>query len=339
MRAFWRNVCLAVVLCVVFLAAPDAGTAHVGLLNELVPTLGAVQIRTTSMKNVKYCRLNDIAAAYGMKITRTGTTCTLQGKFSKLVLTHNKRFGACNTSKLSFLFAPWITTSSVWISELDYRQVLLPLISPKALTKHAPRTICIDPGHGGTDQGTKGRRYKEKDVNLRVALKLRDRLRALGYRVVMTRSTDITVSLEKRSVIAKNAKADLFLSIHCNAAPNSKLTNGIETYCLTPVGGASTHDATPRNTKYVGNAHDKNGFRIAHEIHRRMVGNTKANDRGVKHARFLVLRNTPCPSVLIELGFLSNDAEERNLGAVVHQDRLVKGIADGVVRYHSLVKQ
>lgn len=328
----------AAMICFCFpflLSGGVPGAAVIGGLPDF--NVHAVQIQVQTLKKIRYCSLNDIAKAYGLKFVRGSTLCTLQGKNSKLTVVYNKRYGSCDGVRLSLLFAPWASSSSVWVSEMDYRNVIQPLVSTGGLRKHTVKTICIDPGHGGSDPGCRGRSYTEKNIALKISLRLRDRLRALGYRVVMTRSSDVALSLDQRSVIAQKNKSDLFISIHCNAVSN-KTIRGVETFSLTPVGGASSHDSKPRYSRYNGNSYDKNGFRLAYAVQNRIVRSTGNEDRGVKHARFVVLRNTPCPSVLVETGFLSNSYDEQNLGSAVYQDKLVKSITDAVVFYHRAVK-
>lgn len=296
------------------------------------------QIRRQIFRGTSYYLLSDIAKAYGMTFKRESLRARLSGRGMNLTVTYNKRYGSYNGTQISLLFAPAVTGSSVWVSELDYRNVIQPLLSSLSLRRQNIRTICIDAGHGGNDQGCRGRSYKEKDVTLRVALKLRNRLQSLGYRVIMTRSADATLTLPQRPAIARRAGADLFISVHCNAVGN-RAVDGIETFCLTPAGAPSTHDSKPRSGSHAGNVNNKNNFRLAHEIHRAMITGTGNSDRGVKHARFAVLRDAHCPAVLVELGFLSNARDEKDLGSVVYQDKLVKLISDAVVRYHRTVKK
>ena len=167
-----------------------------------------------------------------------------------------------------------------------------------------------------------------------MALKLRAALRKLGFQVIMTRGADSTLSLQGRAELCKKYKPDLFISIHCNAAAQ-KTISGIETFAMTPNGCASSNDSKPGNSTGTGNSFDKNNYRMAYEIQKALLKNTKAEDRGVKHARFFVLRNASCPAVLIETGFISNLRESALLNRADYQAKIVNAIVAGVLNYRA----
>ena len=191
----------------------------------------------------------------------------------------------------------------------------------------------IDPGHGGRDIGTMGKKHREKDTTLALARRLVRALRKKGYVVNMTRWTDADVSLARRAKLAKSWKADVFISLHCNSVA-SKTVTGTETFILPPKGTSSTYAKKPQTKSYSGNRFNKENARLAFEIQRGFVAAAGTRDRGVKHARFVVVRDAPCPSVLVETGFLSNTSEERKLANPVEQEKMVRGLVVGIVRYH-----
>jgi N-acetylmuramoyl-L-alanine amidase len=115
--------------------------------------------------------------------------------------------------------------------------------------------------------------------------------------------------------------------------------NGIETFVMTPAGAASTYDRKTNWRRENGNSFDKNNLRLGYEIHKSMIKKTKAPDRGVKRARFVVLKDAPCPAVLLETGFLSNPKEERALGRGSYQQTLALAIAEGIIKYSRAVKK
>ncbi len=181
-----------------------------------------------------------------------------------------------------------------------------------------PFTICIDPGHGGKDTGAiDGKENdalytKEADINLKVALLLTERLRAKGYNVVLTRASDWYPTLKERIMRANQAKADLFLSLHCNAAVNERAT-GIETLY---------HPSS------------KNGKRFAELIQQEVIKHTKAASRGVKARKDLaVLNGTNMPSALLEMGFITNNVEEYKLNDPAYQALIVTAIEKAIERY------
>jgi len=168
-------------------------------------------------------------------------------------------------------------------------------------------TIVLDAGHGGADTGAIHAGRLEKDDNLDLALAVQRRLEEQGQNVVMTRSTDIFLPLVERSTISNWANADLFVSIHRNAA-ESPLANGVENFVyLNP---------TPRETEYAQIVLDE------------IVQAGVQRDRGVKRGNFAVLRNTNAPAMLLEMGFITNERDnqlfDENFNA--YADAIARGI-------------
>lgn len=182
--------------------------------------------------------------------------------------------------------------------------------------------IMVDPGHGGTDPGAIGPTGKrEADVNLGVSLKLRDKLRALGAEVRVTRETDRNVGrpgapqreeLAARVALANSWPAELFISVHCNSAANPA-AHGTEVYVARESSRASQD--------------------VAREVHRDMVDQTGLQGRGVKRANFHVIRHTHMPAILVETAFISNPTEEALLADNDFQHTLADSIASGVQKY------
>jgi N-acetylmuramoyl-L-alanine amidase len=214
--------------------------------------------------------------------------------------------------------------------------------------------IVIDPGHGGGDPGTLGSRTREKDIALLISLKL-GRLIKDSYPdvdIVFTRKDDRFVPLDERTIIANACKADLFISIHCNANP-AKSPYGTETYVLGLHKSEDNLDVAMRenavitfedgySSKYEGydpkstesfiifslmqNAYLDQSLRFANQVQTEFREHTTRHDRGVKQAGFLVLWKTSMPSVLIETGFLSNAKEEAFLANPSGQDYIANSI-------------
>jgi N-acetylmuramoyl-L-alanine amidase len=217
------------------------------------------------------------------------------------------------------------------------------------------KTIVIDPGHGGHDPGAPGY-YKnvwEKDIVLKIAKKLAKNLRdRLKCTVLLTRSTDKKLTLEERTAIANTKKADLFISLHCNAAKNRKLT-GIETYFLNlatdqkAITVAARENATSEKNisdlEYIlsdlmKHAKINESRRLANTVHKAFVKGmqkkySKINDLGVKQAPFYVLLGARMPSILIETAFLSNKQECKRLMSDSYQAQLSNTITDGIKKY------
>ena len=292
----------------------------------------AQQIRSTWQYGQKYLYLRDIANYYGLAMNLKEETCELSNRWSRVSFVFDKREGKFNGVKINYLFVPVLSDNQALVSEKDFNFVLEPLFRSYSIPKQSVKTILIDPGHGGEDPGAQGRKYREKDITLQIAKKLRVALLKKGYKVYLTHDKDSNISLDSRSAKCRAVGADLFISVHCNAAENKKIT-GVETYCLTPEGAPSTSDSKPGQKKENGNTFNKNNFFLAYRIHLAMLTSTKSFDRALKHARFAVLRNAPCPAVLVEVGFLSNSWEEKRIAGDDYQDKVVNGIVDGVTRY------
>lgn len=230
-------------------------------------------------------------------------------------------------------FQPQLRDGRLWWHRLDMEKNLLPLLAePWAPANAARRVVALDPGHGGADNGARSvaSGLPEKDYALDWALRLRPLLEARGWLVKLTRTNDADVSLPARVAAAEEAAADLFLSLHFNAA-NSPDPAGIETYCLTPSGMPSNlarnHEDNPALT-FPNNAFDAANLQVAARVHRELVAATGGPDRGVRRARFMtVLRGQNRPAVLLEGGYLSNPAEAGRIHEPEHRQRLAEAVA------------
>ena len=226
-----------------------------------------------------------------------------------------------------------------------------PLV-PKSLTREfglTAKTIVIDPGHGGRDPGALGTRaLQEKGIVLSISKKLREILTARGYTVLMTRDTNRLIPLKKRTEFATQHKADLFLSIHANGSENPR-ANGIETYYLdvTSTDSAAEKIAARENTDsgysiqeletllegLIRESKSEDSKRLAEYVQQALVQSTGGVDRGVKHARFVVLIGTKVPAILIETGFVSNPVEGQKLATSAYQYKVATAIAQGVDQF------
>jgi len=172
-----------------------------------------------------------------------------------------------------------------------------------------PARIVVDAGHGGKDIGANRSGVYEKDLNLSLALMVRDALVAKGFKVYMTRSTDVFLPLPQITAITNQIHPDLFISIHHNASVNPAL-NGIETYYYTP-----------------------QSIALARRVQEREINNVAVRDGGVKQARFYVIHHTDVPAILCEVGYVSNPGELNDLQTLERKSKTARAIADGVVDY------
>ena len=311
-----------------------AQTAQTARRSSPVPAAAAApQIRYIYYQSARFSLVQDIARYYGMKISYSRTGVTLRSPRDVIVLQYDKRLALINQVSVYLTHAPILRGALVYLDEKDFLLTVDPVIRNAPLWKHPLKTILIDPGHGGKDQGAPGTAgLLEKNITLTLAHKLALRLRKRGYRVFMTRIVDRQLSLQQRTDMCSRLKPDLFVSIHCNAVGNPR-TQGIETYAMTPQGAASTSDSKPVSQSSAGNSFNRNNYRLAYEVQKNLLASTHAEDRGVRHARFFVLRNAACPAILVETGFLTHPKEGLQLNRAAYQEKLIDGITEGIAAY------
>lgn len=230
------------------------------------------------------------------------------------------------------------TSGQFYVSRIDFERCLAPMLRPGhgATLPAKPRTIVLDPGHGGKDQGTS---VHEKTYALDVAKRTKTMLERAGYRVVLTRDDDTYLTLQERPAVAHAHKADLFVSIHFNAVARDSKTSGFEIFTFPPRSQRSTDSWSP--TKRIDaedesapvNRFDHWNVALAHSIHRRFIRDMKSVDRGKKLMHLGVLRSLNCPGVLVECGFLSSTAEAKKIATAVHRQKIAETLAAGVRDY------
>ncbi|MCH6257161.1 N-acetylmuramoyl-L-alanine amidase [Puniceicoccaceae bacterium K14] len=218
------------------------------------------------------------------------------------------------------------------IEKADVATFLKPALSD---LKFKPRSdlIVIDPGHGGSEDGAKNEEMglAEKELTLDVSNRLKDHLESMGYRTLLTRYDDRLLPLKDRTEIANRENAAVFISIHFNATLN-ETAEGIETYILTPEGQASTADSQGSGSyeKWAGNDFDALNARFAYEAQIDMLSTLQRKDRGIKKARFAVLKNLECPGVLVECGFVSHKDEALLVRTPVYREKLALSLSRSI---------
>ncbi|MCE0484243.1 MAG: N-acetylmuramoyl-L-alanine amidase [Methylacidiphilales bacterium] len=224
------------------------------------------------------------------------------------------------------------------VSRMDVIKLFEPILRPGEISgRHSIRGVVIDPGHGGSDNGATSRYGAEKEYTLATAYMLEAILRQAGLKTVMTRRNDVFVDLYERAHIASLYPDYCFVSIHFNSAtPEAR---GLETYCLSPRGAASTSSAYLTRAdiqKLPGNDYDTQNVLLASMVHSEITrlnpGDSTA-DRGVKRARFVVIKQNVLPAILVEGGFVSNRMEAARVNRPDYRQALAQAIARGVVRF------
>ncbi len=215
--------------------------------------------------------------------------------------------------------------------DLDFLQLA---VLPQEEGALKPVRVILDPGHGGEDNGasSKDPQVREKDLTLSMALQIGKKLQAAGLSVAYTRTNDTTLALDDRSRLAREAGADVFVSVHANYAGNADAA-GVETYVLPPNGYPGTADGSRPRGWQIGNRNDFHNTLLGFSVHKKLAVVNQAGDRGLKRQSFFVLRETSCPAVLLEFGFLSNRTETRKMLDPGWQDKCALAISDGILSY------
>jgi len=304
----------------------------------------ANRMSTTRMSDRTYVRLSDWGRSRGFAVrwTDPGKTLLLTNRVAQMrfnVDPHLDRSKALiNGVEVSLLFPITYQNGSAFISQLDADKTLTPILSPAQGDKIT--TICLDPGHGGKDPGFRVGSNEEQKYTLLLAQEVREQLVREGFKVVLTRDADRFVDLTTRSTIARQRGADLFVSLHFNATETARSqVQGAETYCCTPAGATSSNSGGEGNTSWVnGNRTDSRNVLLAYQVQKAIVRNNRVEDRGVKRARFAVLREAGMPAVLIEAGFMSHPEEGKKIYDPAYRRQLARAIADGIIAYKRIMK-
>ena len=247
-----------------------------------------------------------------------------------------------NGAKQWLAFPVRIEDGRALVSRLDLSRVIEPRLRPELITGlQRVTTVVLDPGHGGHDRGAISRFGFEKDFALDVALRARVLLEKAGCKVVMTRATDVFIPLDERPAIANRIPNSIFVSIHFNASSNNADARGFEIFSIAPRGAPATNDARPSDRdlrEEPGNAVEIPSGALAGSVFHALLGQVPMVDRGLKHARFAVLRQCERPAVLVECGFVSNAAESSLISSGTWRGRIAAAVADGVGNYRALAE-
>ena len=310
-----------------------------GFLGALLPA--SLKARSARMFGQTYTEIKSLANRFGMghAILTPRKTERVASRWSALSFTLHKRELVYNKVKIALGYAVAESGGSLWMSQNDIEANVEPLLIPQQ-TEPKPKLyrIVLDPGHGGKDTGAINKRLglREKDLALEVAHKLKRKLGALGYQVLMTRETDKFIELEDRPAFANKVKADLFVSIHFNSVSNTSV-EGIETFVMSPKGQPSTRNSKRHRSdaiSHAGNANDTWNLIAGYTLQKELINTFKnQTDRGVKRARFAVLRDAKVPALLLELGFVSHYATARALKSSNQVEALAECLKTGIFEY------
>ena len=334
---------LAAILAVFLLAGPSWSSVQAAPPATTHPSGHSRRpvIHYVTIDKRNYLRLSEVAAFYQCTVTRKLSakekTLTLTNRHGqKLLFTADSICATLDGYQINFCYKVLCKKGEFLLEQTDFKDFLDPILRTQTVPKLAVKTIMLDPGHGGKDHGAEYGGTMEKDLNLLLAKRIRSILQRRGYTVLMTREKDVEVTLQKRSELCAAKKPDLFISVHCNAHATSTDINGIEVWIANPFGvpsyGTTTLGQDLPGTKY----HSSNAL-LAYLTLKELLMATKANDRGIRRKQFYVISHSPAPSMLIEFGFLSNEAERKNLIDTSYQDKQCAAVCDAIDKFAKIV--
>ena len=294
---------------------------------------GPPELREHRMGDEVYVSLKSVSAVTGLKLKKYDKTIRLANSQYRFQFKQGSRKLKCGEA-LVWMHRPIKRVNRKWcISEVDWQTCVQPVIEANAPPYDHRPVVVLDPGHGGKDDGSTGAQSsKEKKLTLDLCRKVRTALSDAGCKVYLTREKDVYLPLVERCRKAARWKADVLVSIHLNSAGNKKAA-GVETYVLCAPGYPSSlekqGDAGSEEV-YAGHAYAAANMGLAFAVHEQLLRDVGMNDRGIKRARFVVLREAPCMAVLIECGFLSNPEEEARLKKEPYREKVATAIAGGI---------
>jgi N-acetylmuramoyl-L-alanine amidase len=306
------------------------------------PAVAASQVRIGGRE---YVRLADWAAEreFSLQWIRRDEIVQLSNGATKLKFEVHSPEAQINGVAVRLLFPLAPRGDGIYVSRLDLQTTFAPVLwPPKSRANKIIKSICLDPGHGGKDPGFRVGSNQEKRYTLLLAQELRDQLARAGYKVSLTRTRDTFLELPDRPEMAGRRKADLFISLHFNAAETSAgSVQGTEVYCLTPAGAPSTNARGEGGGAgwFTGNRFNEQNMQLAYQLQKSLTRGLSAEDRGVHRARFAVLRDAEMPAVLIEAGFMSHPVEGRKIFSAAYRRQIAHAIIDGVNSYKALISQ
>ena len=317
-----------------------AFASELGVEPNQLTTVETVSETGAVVPIVKSKKPNPKAAGIFKQAGQLGARVTEKGEGVWLIEKGKRRFELREQSRQAILNGTVVYLNEVFaekkgnfaLSHSDFEYTLRPALDPPEIVLRS-KTVVLDPGHGGVEPGSVNRslRILEKDLNLDVSLRLQKLIEENGFKVVLTRYDDRLVPLEDRSQIANRSNAGVFVSIHFNAAFN-KEASGLETYLLTPQNSALSNDdiiGSSEPSNRVNQTHLLN-FEFGYRVQSRLIVDLQRVDRGIKKARFKVLKDLECPGLLIECGFLSHVKEAPLINTPVYRQKLAESLSDSL---------
>jgi len=304
---------------------------HLLMIAALISHVQADELEVVKLSGREYVRLVDFCEFYGFPQPKPTKPQFLKGPYGTLELFKDDRKIEIDGYRVWLSLPIRSASKGLYISKVDADLLLAPVLRPEEVVpRKKVKGVVIDAGHGGADRGARSSNgYTEKQAALFTALELKKLYEKDGINVVMTRSRDVFVELRDRARIANKYPDHIFISIHYNSV-YVKSANGIETFSMTPRSVVRRSDYT----KYDGNRHDLHNTLLMNFIHEElMTYHTERGDRGLKRARFQVLREVKIPAVLVEGGFMSHYIDARLIRSESYKKKVASAIYRATKRY------
>ena len=243
-----------------------------------------------------------------------------------------------NNIKLILSFPVAEYNGKVLFSRLDLCKLIDPVLYPSHIQNaEFFDTVVVDVGHGGHDDGAHGAHGLEKDFALQMATSLRAALVKRGFKVVMTRTTDVFVSDAERVKMANQTAKSIFISIQFNSSGNTTMT-GIETLALTPQSASDNSTGAFNADGLIGNQHDSGNIALATAVHASVISRFKFVDLGIKRSQLTVLTGCKRPGIVFKGGFISNDTECQLVASDTYRQQVSSAIGDAVLNYRKALE-
>jgi N-acetylmuramoyl-L-alanine amidase len=303
--------------------------------------IAAVEWQVIKINGRDFLSVENIAKFYGFpNPVMDGKNVDLNNGKNEMQFHIDSREMLINGVRNWLSFPVFYHGGKIVVSRIDLAKTLEPQLRPNMIQKLGRvRTVVLDPGHGGFDKGAISSYGYEKDYTLDLARLLRPLLQAKGFRVIMTRESDVFLPLELRARIANATSDSIFVSLHFNATDRDPVATGFEIYSLTPRGAPSTYEdglTFASINIQNGTEADAASVELSSCIYHSLLGQIGEFDRGIKRARFAVLRLTKIPAVLIEGGFLTERGESRLIANPEWRKKLADAICGGIDNFRTL---
>lgn len=313
-----------------------------GMLCFFAPSFGATKpTPAPPVRPQGAVYLADWAQKHGFKMRYNPKTLaiTLTNRWTDIDLLANSRRGSINGVSVFLSFPIRVFNGRFLIYQKDLDTLFEPILYPKRLPGNLKiRSVALDPGHGGRDPGYQVGSQQEKKYTLLLAREVQEQLERAGIKTMLTRRSDTYVERDRRAELARKAKADLFVSLHYNAAADTSAT-GVETYAVTPFGAESTNGGETSRLRFAGNKFEQQSILLAYEVQRSMTRGLDEPDRGVRRAGFEVLRRAHMPAILIECGFISNNADAKKVFDEKHRKEMARAIVNGILSFKRIMER